>query len=129
MPQFELNQLRKDLIKPDLIPRYTHLCKPSVKTTQWLFGDELSKVMKEMDEEQKAAGVMRNRRLHSQPGPQRGYPSGFGPFAKPYARPSQAQKYKNAGWMTSSKSRQPFLGGRQGQYSAPPPRHIRVNGP
>ena len=48
--QFELNQLRKDLIKPDLIPRYTHLCKPSVKTTQWLFGDELSKVMKEMDD-------------------------------------------------------------------------------
>lgn len=58
---FELNRLRKDLIKPGASYRYTHLCKPSVRTSKWLFGDDLHKAVKEMDEEQKAAGVMRNR--------------------------------------------------------------------
>ena len=58
---FELNQLRKELIKPDLNNRYTHLCKPRVKTTEWLFGDDLHKAVKELDEEQKTVGVMRSR--------------------------------------------------------------------
>ncbi|XP_071955992.1 uncharacterized protein [Antedon mediterranea] len=58
---FELNQLRKELIKPDLNARYTHLCKTRVKTTEWLFGNNLHKAVKELEEEQKTVGVMKNR--------------------------------------------------------------------
>ncbi|XP_041481777.1 uncharacterized protein LOC121428949 [Lytechinus variegatus] len=118
---FELNQLRKNFIKPELHPRYTYLCKPSVKTTQWLFGDELSRTIKEMDEEQKAVGVMRKHRYRTNPSQGPVAAGGFArPFAKPYAKPSQ--RYQDAGWVSSSSSslgHQPFLGGRQGQFAAP----------
>ncbi|KAJ8043573.1 hypothetical protein HOLleu_10728 [Holothuria leucospilota] len=57
---FELNNVRKELIKPDLHQRYSHLCKQSQLTTQWLFGDDLPKKVKEIDEEHKAVAVMKN---------------------------------------------------------------------
>jgi hypothetical protein len=61
---FELNCLRKELIKPDLNPRYMPLCKPSHKVTQWLFGDELGKQMKDLKEQQNATyGVAKNSNM------------------------------------------------------------------
>ena len=67
---FELNCLRKELIKPDLNPRYGHLCKPLNKVTSHLFGDELGKQIKELQDEQKATfGVMK----HARPGQNRRY--------------------------------------------------------
>lgn len=109
---FELNQLRKELIKPDLNSRYTHLCKPRVKTTEWLFGDDLHKAVKELDEEQKTVGVMKNRH-----GRQSHKSRRFTPYQNlvqgSHARPhhSQSQRYQNAGWTTSSdRPQQPFLG-------------------
>ena len=38
---FELNSLRKQFIKPDINPKYAHLCKAANPVTQWLFGDDL----------------------------------------------------------------------------------------
>lgn len=52
---------RKEGIKPDLSQRLVHLCKQSLKFTQWQFGDNLSKTVKDMDEEQKTAGVVKQK--------------------------------------------------------------------
>ena len=40
----------QELIKPDLEPPFTRLCKPDIAPTTKLFGDELSKQLKEMTE-------------------------------------------------------------------------------
>ena len=59
---FELNCLRKDNFKTEMNQKYTHLCKPSVAVTKWLFGDNLSSQVKDLTEEQKTtAGVMRRQ--------------------------------------------------------------------
>ena len=63
---FELNQLRRDFIKPDLNPRFAHLCKPSNKVTKWLFGDDLGQKIKDIQNEQKATyGVMKQKKFTS----------------------------------------------------------------
>ncbi|EDO40115.1 predicted protein [Nematostella vectensis] len=48
----ELNQRRKELIKPDLNNEYRHLCSSSsnVTITDQLFGDDLAKEVKELTE-------------------------------------------------------------------------------
>ena len=51
---FELNMLRRELIKPDINPGYAELCKPSVEVTEYLFGDDMSKHVKDMTETNKA---------------------------------------------------------------------------
>lgn len=57
---FELNCARKDMIKPDLNPEFHHLCSPKNKVTEWLFGNDLGKQVKDLQEESKATrGVMR----------------------------------------------------------------------
>lgn len=40
---WKLNMKRKEIIKPDLNPPYTRLCKEEIKPTTKLFGDDLSK--------------------------------------------------------------------------------------
>ena len=50
----ELNMLRRELIKPELNQRFAHLCRPSVKVTNLLFGDDLGKQIKDLTESQKA---------------------------------------------------------------------------
>ena len=64
---FALNNLRKQLIKPDLNPQYHHLCKLANKVTKWLFGDDLGK----QDEIKATSGVMK-------------HPKSQGPRFKPY---------------------------------------------
>ncbi len=56
---FELNMLRRELIKPELNPKFNHLCKPTVKVTENLFGDNLPQQMKDIQEEQKATSMTR----------------------------------------------------------------------
>ena len=67
---FELNCLRRELIKPDLDSRCARLCKPEnmVGTTnKLLFGDNLSKKVKDLMEEQKVtAGVMKGQERATQ---------------------------------------------------------------
>lgn len=47
----ELHLFHKELIKPDLNKKYHHLSKQSMLPTQWLFGNEPSKMDRELDEE------------------------------------------------------------------------------
>ena len=44
--KYKLNMKRRELIKPDLDPPYTRLCKEDIKPSTKLFGDELSKPLK-----------------------------------------------------------------------------------
>ncbi len=53
---YELRMLRRELIKPELNKKFKQLCKPEVKPTKWLFGDDLAKKVKDLDEQHKAAG-------------------------------------------------------------------------
>jgi len=46
----ELNNRRKELIKPDLHTDYKHLCSKSTTVTAELFGDDLSKQVKHISE-------------------------------------------------------------------------------
>lgn len=91
---FELNMLRRDLIKPELNRRYAHLCKPSVKTTTWLFGDDLPKAMKDLEERQKATSVVKAPKQKFQ---QRFPRMGFMPSSLTAAQ----QRYRNAGWSSN----------------------------
>ncbi|XP_071950052.1 uncharacterized protein [Antedon mediterranea] len=56
---FELLALRKEMLKPEINAKYTHLCKPSIKPTEYLFGD-LSTTVKKLDEERKATAGLFN---------------------------------------------------------------------
>ena len=47
---WKLNMKRRELIKPDLKPPYTRLCKEDIKPSTKMFGDDLSKHLKEMSE-------------------------------------------------------------------------------
>ena len=46
----ELNQRRRELIKPDLESEYRHLCSSTVAVTDQLFGDDLPKQVKDLTE-------------------------------------------------------------------------------
>ena len=45
---------RREIIKPELNPPYTRLCKEEIKPWQKLFGDDLSKHLKEMTDAKRA---------------------------------------------------------------------------
>ena len=49
---------RREIIKTDLNPHYTRLCKEEIKPTTKLFGDDLSKHLKEMSEVKRAGQQM-----------------------------------------------------------------------
>ena len=55
---WKLNMKRREIIKPDLNPPYTRLCKEEIKPTTKLFGDDLSKHLKEMSEVKRAGQQM-----------------------------------------------------------------------
>lgn len=53
---FELNCIRKDAIRPEVKPKYAHLCKASnMQSAKHLFGEDLSKQVKDLQEGLKAA--------------------------------------------------------------------------
>jgi len=49
----ELNMLRREVIKTEINNRFLPLCKPSVKVTDFLFGDDLSRQMRDLAAAQK----------------------------------------------------------------------------
>ena len=55
---WKLNMKWREIIKPDLNPPYTRLCKEEIKPTTKLFGDDLSKHLKEMSEVKRAGQQM-----------------------------------------------------------------------
>lgn len=58
---FELNLVRKELLKPQLNPRFAQMCKPAAKVSEFLFGDDLGQQVKEMNDAQKATGNLLRR--------------------------------------------------------------------
>ena len=100
---FELNQLRRDFIKPDLNPRFAHLCKPSNKVTKLLFGDDLGQKIKDIQNEQKATyGIMKQKKFMNK-GRKAPYPTHKQGFVKKLQTAA-------ANWKTHST---PFLGENQ----------------
>lgn len=99
---FELNALRKELIKPEMNQAYSHLCKPSAQVTKFLFGDDLGQRVKNLKDEQKAAlGVVKSDHGRSR---SRTHP---GPAYHPYksAETTRSRYYRSAGWFSSSSNR------------------------
>ena len=64
---------RRELIKPDLKSDYTHLCSPSVPHTDYLFGDEVEKRVKDIRDVNQAG----SRIQRSTPRPRGGFHGGF----------------------------------------------------
>ena len=62
---WKLNMKRRELIKPDLNPPYTRLCKEDIKPSTKLFGDDLSKHLKDMSEAKKAGQQMQKASSHA----------------------------------------------------------------
>ncbi|CAB3984921.1 Hypothetical predicted protein [Paramuricea clavata] len=87
----ELNIRRKELIKPDLHEDYKHLCSASVPSSSQLFGDDLSKQVKDLTEVNKVGRKMTRHKN------------------KPYAR-APAYSYRGRNRNIRPK---PFLGERQ----------------
>jgi len=52
---YELNMKRRELIKPDLNSQFKHLCSSHVPITDELFGDDLSKYVKDISDSQRVA--------------------------------------------------------------------------
>ena len=76
----KLNMKRPEIIKPDLNPPYTRLCKEEIKATTKLFGDDLSKHFKEMSEVKRAGKEMQKMANNKAS-------SLKNQWAKPYERP------------------------------------------
>ena len=55
---WKLNMKRRELIKPDLNPTYTRLCKEEIKPSAKLFGEDLPKHLKDMAEARKVGQQM-----------------------------------------------------------------------
>jgi hypothetical protein len=58
---YELNIQRKLFMKPDIGKEYAAFCSPQVPFTDWLFGDDLQKQLKDIGDENKIGA----RVLHS----------------------------------------------------------------
>ena len=56
--QQELHHLRRIEIKPDLNPEYRHLCTSQITATKLLFGDDLAKSIKDLNETNKMTGKL-----------------------------------------------------------------------
>jgi len=68
---YELDMQRKQLMKPDIGRDYASLCSPHVPFTDWLFGDDLQKQLKDIGDVNKiGAKVQGHRGPHS---PQTGF--------------------------------------------------------
>ncbi|PFX15027.1 hypothetical protein AWC38_SpisGene20779 [Stylophora pistillata] len=92
---YKLNMKRRELIKPDLNPTFTRLCKEDIKPSTKLFGDELSKHLKDMADAKKAGQQMQktsdtrtSSHNYLKAGRQKFRPSNF----KPYHRTFTGQK-------------------------------------
>ena len=50
MVHSELVNKRKDVVKLDLRPQYRQLCNNNTAHTEWIFGDDLNKTIKDINE-------------------------------------------------------------------------------
>ena len=101
---YEMNMLRRDLIKPGLHEKFSQLCKPTVPVTENLFGNDLTKHIKDIDEVHKATGKMAKQPR-------------FAPYSYPRrGRGGRGYPYNNnapfLGRGSAQPQRQPFKPGR-----------------
>ena len=99
---WKLNMKWREIIKPDLNPPYTRLCKEEIKPTTKLFGDDLSKYLKEMSELKRAGQQMQKLTNGSAHAYTAKASSLKNQWSKPYARP-QNNRF-------NAFKRRPFLG-------------------
>ena len=104
----ELNNRRKELIKPDLHTDYKHLCSASTTVTAELFGDDLSKQVKDISEENRVGRKVTTSTVTRHKGPTH---SNFG-----YKSQSSGARGK---FFRARGSQKPFLGWRQTASRSP----------
>ena len=108
---WKLNMKRRELIKSELNPSYTHLCKEDIAVSTKLFGDDLAKHLKDMSEAKKAGQQMQKPYSNSSHrGAVHSQKRNFSRF-KPY------HYDRTQGSGNKSTNRQPFWG--QGRPSTP----------
>jgi hypothetical protein len=100
----ELNQRRRELIKPDLHDEYKHLCSSSLAITDQLFGDDLAKQVKELTEVNRV-----NKKMSTF--------SGRSTFKPDYHRNSYGRGRGRSG---NQRHRKPFLGSGKDGYKNHP---------
>ena len=108
---WKLNMKRRELIKPELNPPYTRVCKEDITLSTKLFGDDLAKHLKVMSEAKKAGQQMQKPYSNS---------SNWGAVHSQKRNFSRFKPYhydRTRGSGNKSTNRQPFLG--QGRPSAP----------
>ncbi|XP_055507755.1 uncharacterized protein LOC129707038 [Leucoraja erinacea] len=119
--QFELNNIRKGAIQPALDPKFAILCKQkAIKPQNLLFGGDLSKQVKDLEEEAKTLGLIKATK---------GY---VGKRYHPYGTTKKASTsmYSTKNWREARGNQQqrPFLGvgpGRpQWKMRKPPLQHL-----
>jgi hypothetical protein len=79
----QINLARRDFMKPDLDTNYVHLCAQSVPYTSYLFGDDVSKAAKDIEDTRKIGsrlGGYRGRPFY-RGGRGRGFRRGFPEFS------------------------------------------------
>ena len=101
---WKLNMKQRELIKPELNPPNTRLCKKDITLSIKLFGDDLAKHLKDMSEAKKAGQQM-----------QKPYPnsSNWGAVHSQKRNFSRFKPYhydRTRGSGNKSTNRQPFLG-------------------
>ncbi|XP_072166574.1 uncharacterized protein [Diadema setosum] len=127
---YEMNCLRKELIRPDMNAAYAHLCKPTTPVTAFLFGDDLGQHVKDLKEENRAAfSVVKGqaKRATHQP---------YHPYERTSSGGFSRKQYRSAGWLEAGDTSGPFLGQQQrgNRHSAPhtqtrpPPAHVHNRG-
>ena len=72
---WRLNMKRREIIKPELNPPYTRLCKEEIKPSQKLYGDDLPKHLKEMTDAKHAGQQVQKSSQYSQSHKQKGHRS------------------------------------------------------
>ncbi|XP_072175289.1 uncharacterized protein [Diadema setosum] len=127
---YEMNCLRKELIKPDMNAAYAHLCKPTTPVTAFLFGDDLGQRVKDLKEENRAAfSVVKGQAKRSTHQP-------YHPYKRTASGGFSRKQYRNAGWLAAGDTSRPFLGQQQRGYrhsaphtqTRPPPAHAHNRG-
>ncbi|XP_078265927.1 uncharacterized protein LOC144599077 [Rhinoraja longicauda] len=104
--QYQINNLRKEIIKPALNPKFAGLCKtPGSEPPILLFGKDLPKKVKDLEEESKTFGLVRAGLGPSRPNkPRRQYPTASTSRRPPYGTGESSG--------SATIPRKPFLGPR-----------------
>lgn len=111
----EVNLRRKELIKPDLNDRYQQLCGPATPVSKFLFGDDLAKAVKDINETSKMEydimGYNKNKRFRGDY-----YSKGKTPFSgyQKGQRPKNGGYSKNGGHAKANNNSSSHRGGHQG---------------